>query len=436
MSTQRAFSLVELLTVLAIVMILFITALPSFIESRTASQLSLARVRLAAMKVAMEQHLIDWGSLPADFNDTTTFIRLYRTRKSMYGYEVCSATPTKPTSKGGLMFMGDSDDSIGNTQTIVYSPAIYCPLTSPVRYIADNQTFDPFSDGTVPFGYDSKLVASSSDPYSMEITYGVFSSAGPDRVAGHWYQGWFSMSGCPLGDSEANRALPYSPTNGSNSCGELWGLVSLCGVDESGCLADSNYQPRQNFGPEFPESDEDGDGLNTVIESRGPNNGDGNHDGVLDSQQSHVASLPDGGVGDYVTLISPPGSICRGVTTASAESVAGATAGLEFPLGLIGFQVEGVPYNGECDVVIRPTKSFDWESYYKYGATPESATAEWYSFVYDGTSGAEFDGSTVILHFMDGARGDDDLKKNLTILDQGGPTGVGETSATHWNLYK
>lgn len=108
MSAKHAFSLIELLTVLAIVLILFVIALPSFIESKTTSELSLARVRLAAMKVAMEDHLAEWGSPPADFNDPSDLLDLYRTRNTLFGHDVCSQSPVEPLSKGGLVFIGDS----------------------------------------------------------------------------------------------------------------------------------------------------------------------------------------------------------------------------------------------------------------------------------------------------------------------------------------
>lgn len=436
MSRESAFSLVEVITVAVIVLILIVIALPSFIESKTASELSLARIRLTAMKAAMENHLADWGSLPPDFNDPNELTRKYRGKFDTYGYFVCGIAANMPRSKGGLQFIGDKPGSIGSTQMVFYAPNIHCPLTTPVRYLSDNETFDPFGDGTVPFGLDSYPVE-STDTIRYRIDYGTIASAGPDKIAGHWNRTWTSMTGCPRG-SYPDRALPYSPTNGSKSCGELWTVVSACSstIPETTCWADVHYPTRDQLGLEFPESDQDGDGLNDITESNGPNNGDANQDGGRDAAQPNVASLPDGGKGDYVTLVSPPGSLFSGVHTASAESIAGVTDGLEFPLGLVGFQVEGVPASGQCDVVLHPTQLFDWESYYKYGSLPDSATATWYSFVYDGTSGAEIDDTAITLHFLDGDRGDDDLIKNRIILDLGGPTGVGVTSVFDWGLYE
>lgn len=45
----------------------------------------------------------------------------------------------------------------------------------------------------------------------------------------------------------------------------------------------------------------------------------------------------------------------------------------------------------------------------------------WYEFMYDGQTGAVIAGNVITLHFVDGLRGDDDLKADGIIIDQGGP---------------
>ncbi len=45
----------------------------------------------------------------------------------------------------------------------------------------------------------------------------------------------------------------------------------------------------------------------------------------------------------------------------------------------------------------------------------------WYSFGYNGDTGAEIQGNRIILHFRDGGRGDDDLTADGRIVDPGGP---------------
>jgi hypothetical protein len=48
-------------------------------------------------------------------------------------------------------------------------------------------------------------------------------------------------------------------------------------------------------------------------------------------------------------------------------------------------------------------------------------TPHWYEFDFDSETGAEFIDNVVILHFVDGKRGDSDLTANGVILDPGSP---------------
>jgi hypothetical protein len=57
--------------------------------------------------------------------------------------------------------------------------------------------------------------------------------------------------------------------------------------------------------------------------------------------------------------------------------------------------------------------------YWKYGREPLDTTLHWYLFDYDGTTGAQFLPDRVVLNFVDGLRGDDDLAANGIIVDPG-----------------
>ncbi len=59
--------------------------------------------------------------------------------------------------------------------------------------------------------------------------------------------------------------------------------------------------------------------------------------------------------------------------------------------------------------------------YYAYGPTPDNATPHWYDFTFDGTTGAEIVGNKILLHFVDGQRGDNDLTVNNSITHTGAP---------------
>jgi hypothetical protein len=172
--------------------------------------------------------------------------------------------------------------------------------------------------------------------------------------------------------------------------------------------------------------DADGDGV-ADAEEMGPDGDDGtydgNNDGTPDSEQDSVASLHTFDGGHYVTVESPQalGNV-QAVTPP-----AGLPPDVAFPYGFLGFSVSGLTPGGATSV----TLYLDSESsdvYYKYGRIPGSSTEEVYEFSYDPetVTGAEFDGFNVILHFVDGNLGDDDLSANGVITDQGGPgtTGV------------
>jgi len=54
--------------------------------------------------------------------------------------------------------------------------------------------------------------------------------------------------------------------------------------------------------------------------------------------------------------------------------------------------------------------------YFKYGLEPNDdptrVPRHWYLFDYDGVTGAEIQGNSIILHFVDGGRGDNDQEGN------------------------
>jgi len=117
--------------------------------------------------------------------------------------------PNRPvitgTADGGLTFTGGQ----GMRRTY-YANNVHCPLTTPTKYIDAIELIDPFSDGTVPLGYDSY-----EDEYFGKFPRGTVSYAGyfvsgPDRVAGDWMA-----------------RIPYSPTNGSKSSGEMWRILEF-----------------------------------------------------------------------------------------------------------------------------------------------------------------------------------------------------------------
>jgi|GEM_PF-1249566 len=167
----------------------------------------------------------------------------------------------------------------------------------------------------------------------------------------------------------------------------------------------------------------DSDGLPDDLESGAPNNGDGNLDGIADSIQENVASLPNAADGRYVTLAGDPDVLFGDVVAATNPSSENTPPGIDFPVGFLEFTVAGIANGAATAVTLLLPPDTVAQSYYKYGPTPDDGTPHWYEFLYDADTGtgAVITGNQVVIHFVDGARGDDDLSENGLVVDPGAP---------------
>ena len=183
-------------------------------------------------------------------------------------------------------------------------------------------------------------------------------------------------------------------------------------------------------------SSSDNDGVSDAIEAAVSSTGDGNLDGIADVLQDNVTSLPDT-FGRYITLETEPG--LQLVNVAAVESPAPdstprlASGGLDFRNGFFSFQLENIPVSGTATVTLYLPKGQTATNYFKFGRLPSDIVlqdpvlgilarpAHWYSFDYNGDTGAEILGDRIVLHFRDGGRGDDDLTVDGRIVDPGGP---------------
>ena len=191
-------------------------------------------------------------------------------------------------------------------------------------------------------------------------------------------------------------------------------------------LNDGNV-PANTVNGSFSTSEEvdetDDDGVPDATESDVPNlngggTGDGNGDGIQDSEQENVASLLDATNESYMTVATSDGTVLNNVSVSATppEDDIPAPNGVEFPNGYLSFKVQGES-GAATSVTVFTAQEAD--SYYKFGPTPDNPVAHWYEFLYDGTTGAEFQDGRVVLHFVDGERGDADLAANGTIDDPG-----------------
>ena len=166
-------------------------------------------------------------------------------------------------------------------------------------------------------------------------------------------------------------------------------------------------------------------------EEKGPDgndpNYDGNDDGTADSLQDHVVSFHTYDDQNYVTLESPVGTSISNCRAADNPSSTNAPSDVEFSYGFFEFTITGVGNGGATTVIMYFPAGTTFDTYYKFGPTPNNGTNHWYEFLYDGETGAEISGNVITLHFVDGMRGDDDLTANGIIVDDGAPAVVAAT---------
>lgn len=117
---------------------------------------------------------------------------------------------------------------------------------------------------------------------------------------------------------------------------------------------------------------EDSDGVDSGIENAAPNQGDANNDGIPDSQQPHVTSLPlssGPNAGTYISLSAPSGTTITAAALQQATELASQDTAFDYTLGLTAFTVEGVT----------PGSTIPIELYYYTSQSPDSLTPRKYN---------------------------------------------------------
>lgn len=157
-------------------------------------------------------------------------------------------------------------------------------------------------------------------------------------------------------------------------------------------------------------ADNEGDGVGNATENRTPtrysqiNYGDGNGDGVSDSQQANVTSLPVA-ASQWLTLVAPSGITFSNVD-ATAPSLTNAPTGYTFPLGFVSFTLNGLTSGGTVSVTNILHGSIAISNVFAFGPTPGNTQPHWYQLNF--TQAAD----ELRLSFTDGSTGDHDLAAN------------------------
>ena len=166
--------------------------------------------------------------------------------------------------------------------------------------------------------------------------------------------------------------------------------------------------------------DQDGDGVEDPIDA--------------DDQDSRVTTLVDPFTGEKTTVKIVSGEVGAILATIFTFGRKGlfVQSGKEtvFPGGIAEFQIvpeeNGTPANASGisePIIVEWTISEGLvvDSFYNFGPTEEDPEEHFYEFLFDGETGAEIFENRILLHYVDGIRGDHDLTVNGEILTRGGP---------------
>jgi prepilin-type N-terminal cleavage/methylation domain-containing protein len=175
---QKAFTLIELLIVVAIIAILAAIAVPNFLEAQTRSKVSRAKSDMRTVGLGMEAYRVDNNKFP----------------------------PWNGTNLGGRWTYG--------------SPGVFRYLTTPIAYVTGSVFYDTFMrEKSEALGY---IFYALSMP-DVSPKWGDRTAPGEQKI-----KDWGIRSYGPDKDDDAstgNRAyaiIIYDPSNGTVSDGDVW----------------------------------------------------------------------------------------------------------------------------------------------------------------------------------------------------------------------
>ncbi|MEW6238148.1 MAG: prepilin-type N-terminal cleavage/methylation domain-containing protein [Candidatus Omnitrophota bacterium] len=208
MKRKRAFTLIELLIVVAIIGILAAIAVPNFLNAQTRAKIARGMADMKNLGTAIEQFRLDRNMLLVDFWDDDTELGIERMKK--FGIEPYNNGPDR---------------------TMIQ---IFAPLTTPISYMAGLPS-DPFNEKTSAKDSEQYIKYANST-YIYGDNESAFSFIGENHglsgltAAGSRETGqrplqkdeWALMGIGPDGLWQSTmRGMPYETSNGLNSLGDI-----------------------------------------------------------------------------------------------------------------------------------------------------------------------------------------------------------------------
>ena len=215
---KSAFTLIELLIVVAIIAILALIAVPNFLEAQTRAKVSRVKADMRTLATAMEAYMVDWNS-----------------------YTYSNSESANPGSLG-------TDDPLGRfmgfgqlTTPVAYITSIPMDAFGRSRYVNTPGGWRPayFALGTGEAGSRTPAGQQNNPKGGMPSNCYEIESDGPD----HWddTRDNISTGAFPWPDLNPDALVPpattllYDPTNGTVSSGEV---IRFGGIKPAGAIYD------------------------------------------------------------------------------------------------------------------------------------------------------------------------------------------------------
>ncbi len=184
--------------------------------------------------------------------------------------------------------------------------------------------------------------------------------------------------------------------------------------------------------------DSDGDGISDEEESKGPNNGDINQDGIPDVEQTNITVFTNPIVDNNYVALELKGRQCiknTRVTYYREADLPTQDDKYDYPLGLHGDDIECGTVGGTATVVYYWDKKYNTDKWrYRKYLKNEKKYIDFSNQVTYGTARVDDkEVTTVTFHITDGGPYDSDGVANGVIVDPAGPVIIGDEDSSIGN---